>query len=863
MTDAPATIAPYERLIWIDNDERYPTSADRENHRESGLVDMDIKNPTSGARAYLESRLSTVSSSEPDRQKGAAFGLLPVSAWGASTTQDNTALFAEIVTESATTGRQIMLDGGKVYPGTMKFQNQPVRMYHGNTGFIGHMKGAYAVEIDNRLGAEAAIADIRGVHLPTSDTGNPDDAHHEITLSRADMAANNPQRGDAFWLYGDNYFLDPTRDTVVGGATVLGAANFNGEGLRTYVGQWVTALGVGIDLVDVAGSGGVRQGDFVAGATSGATGWVQSSVVNSEGVRVAILAGVVAGTGTGKGYFIAGESLTVAGVAKGTITARAPYIVTEEPLVFELSLNPRLAKGRMDVEVDLTGLRTVAFGGDIDAFVGKANRKSAIRTTAVVLGTGYAYVKSSWKHGVESAIGYKWTDAGVRMDKGPAHAEDVEGAWSYAWEDLGGASKSSLRIWAHNVRHGYSTNTRPKNGPLNSATDYDYITTAGVAHDIRVHDSTLIGCLDAALDTHAGSVRITFESNYIDGGGGGGRTQARAAGIQSRGFGNIIRNNTIKNVVDGIREVSSQFPAPFDMKVRIEDNSMIGVMGTAYNLMSGGVKGSEAKGKTRVYIDDKSVTLGTISSTNNMPASPNSPTFMRMDIGWLEWRDPKLYGLRANSPGYFGVEGQSITPDHVEIVGGKVDYTEATATVRGWQIQSLNAIPYFGIVRNDVTGNPTSVVRNGAKDQNIYTNDLSDLDSGSTLPFVTNFTPANQLGTSNDTNPATANAAVAPQVGNVLIIATKETGGVLNFQWTPATAPGTIAAGKSWSVLMPAVGALQGDYGKAAWIGTLPAGVRMDNPTINTDSATIFLTNTTDVAVTMNTVQPIRLRLER
>lgn len=780
MTD----LAPYDPLIWIDFDPTKVTSAERENYRERGMVEMDIKNPTSGARAYLDARLTGLSggSGETGRQRGASFGLLFVGSWGASDTLDNTALFDEIVAESALTGRQIVLEAGKTYPGNFRFTNQPVRFYHANTGFIGHMKGKNAVTITNDLGPEAAITDVRGVSLPSTDTGSPHDAYHELTISRAAMLTNNPQRGDAFWVYADNFFTDGNQpNAILNGATVPGAADFNGADLRTYTGQWISVLGVGMDITDIAGSGGIRQGALILGATSGATASVQSSVVSSQGQRTAVVAGVKPGVGTGKGYFLAGENLLVDGVARGTLSARGAYIVTDEPLVFDISINPRLAKGRLDIPVDLNGIRTVAVGGDIDEFVGNAMRRPAIRTNAVVNGTGYAYVKSSWMHGVEDRIGYRWRNAGVRIEKGPAHAEDYEGGWSYGWQVVGGGSKSELRIWAENVRHAFSTNTVPKNAPL---AELNYIMSAGVAHDIRVHHSTAISCLDAAFDTHGGSVRITFEHCYVDGGGSAGRSQGRAAGFQLRGFGNIVRNNTIKNVVNGIREVSTQFPAPFDMRVIIEDNTMVNVTGTAYDLQAGS-KGSEAKGKTRIYINGGSVFLGNPSMFNGMPANANSATFLRMDVGWLQMRDYKLFGLRGGSPGYFGVEGSStLRPDYVELGRGKVDYSEMPAggVVRGWQIQSKATIPYFGHFDEDITGGVGSMIRVGSgiatAPQVIFTDGSRDIDTSSTQGYVQVYTPLNQTGTSNDTNAATVNASVAPTPGAVSVLPARTTGSV-------------------------------------------------------------------------------------
>ena len=846
----------YQKQEWTKGEAGgTPFSDTRMDHIEDGIAQSDITNPESDARKYLDGL-------------GLGFGSggsIDVATRGFKHDEDNTARFDALIAEVKVSKRRILLSDG-IWPGQVTIRDQDALFDKNRTGFVGHMKGKHALLIDHTLGAEQAITDVRHVYLPLADTRNPNDSYAALTLSRASMAAVNPQRGDALWLYSDNYALDAAKNTTApDGAVILGAADFNGEGKKTYTGDWASVLGVGIDVVDVAGSGGVRQGSQVVGATSKATAWVSSSVVSSQGQRVAILNDVRAGTGPGEGYFEVGEQLTVDGVVRGSIS-RGPYILTAQPIEQDISLNPTLRKGRTDLQVDLDGFASIAIDddwkrADVDQFIGKENRLAAVRTNTVVGGTGTPWVPLSWKHGVEHAAAYKWKRSGVVIDGGPAHAEDYEGGWSYGLVMLGGCSWNEWVCYGTNVRHVTDTNTRPTDSPIRT---YEYVITKGRAHDNNIHDSTAFACLDYGFDEHGGSFRNRYRGNIIDGGGAGGRSQGRAAGgFQLRGHGAIVEGNTISNVVDGIREISTFFPAPFDMDVIIKDNTMTGIIGTAYNLLSGS-KGDETKGKTRVHIYDPIGFLAPNLTVNNAPANPNSATFLRMDVGWLELKVPNFYGLRSGSPGYFGVEGTDIRPDYVKIVGGEVDYTsvQAGSTVRGWQIQSVAPIPYFGIFGHQVSGNPTSIVRNGAVGQQIYTNDAEDIDSSSTLTFVQNYTPANQPGTTNWTDANGVAGTNPPKTGTAQIIATRETGAILATQWTPPAAPGAIQAGKFWSAVVPLDGAAQGDWARPVWVGNLPDGVVVENATVTRNAVTFYLRNMGDTEATVP-AGAIRIRIER
>lgn len=635
---------------------------------------------------------------------GASFpgASIDVATRGFSHTEDNTARYADLVEECRLAGRRILLSDG-IWPGTINATDAPAMFDHNSTGYVGHMKGKNALLVDHKVAAEAPVTDVRHVYLPLIGTPVPYGVYGELTLSRENMAANNPQRGDEFWLISDNFFLDPAKNTVVNGQTVLGAADFNGEGLRTYTGDWVTVLGVGIDVTDVAGSGGVRQGGFVTGANSGATAWVSSSVVSSQGQRVAILNDVRAGDG---GYFQAGENLTVGDVVRGAISARGPFIVTDRPIETDVSINPAVRKGRTDLPVDLDGFQSIAVGddflpADIDQFVGSANRAAAVRLNGVVRGRGVPYAKTTWKHGVEAAAVRRWV-GGVRVDKGPAHAEDPEAGWCYAWVNLGGSSLNDLICHGRDLRHVYTNNTRPSNSPNRG--QYDYVITKGVSHDNNIHNGSAIGCLDAGFDTHAGSYRETIAYNHIDGFGSGGRTQGRPAGIQMRGFGSLVVGNTITNVVDGVREVSTKFPAPFDMEAIYLNNVMTGVQNIAYDLQAV-TKGDETRGRTRIRLHNPEAWLAPNLTYNNTPANPNQQTFIRMDVGWLDVLEPRFYGLRAGAPGYFGISGTTTRPDYVSIVGGVVGRAEGTSD---WTVSSTVQPATFTVTKGG--GGGTTII---------------------------------------------------------------------------------------------------------------------------------------------------------
>lgn len=562
-----------------------------------------------------------------------------------------------------------------------------------NSGFIAQPKTKSALKISRSFNTPRSVAATRHIFLPSVDTDAPDGEHLVLDVARADLQAEDLQREDSLWLISDDYFKDPANDTKYGGAT-LGAAEFNGESLkRTYKGQWVDVLGIGVEITDLAGSGGVREGQIITGATSKATASVSSSVVSAGGPRVAILTNVKPGSG---GFFLAGENLTTTDgttvTTRGNITAgKNPFIVCKKRIKFPVSTNVRFMRPAIrDLRIDLTGIRIVACDNTDDYTALSADRQPAIDLWGITHGVGAPFIKSTWKSALQNNGGHlnRFVVTGHIL---PCYGEDVPAGWGYLVADRGGASDNDYVIYGHGGRHGYSTNTRPTTG---LATDFEYLITRGVAYDNEVHDSHLMGFLDAPLDTHPGSVDITFRNNVLDGQGSGGRLVSRSALIQLRGFGHKVYGNELRNGVNGIRAVGYQFPAPFDVEDKYFDNKFENITGRIYDITPAS-KASEADGKNYTIIKRSH------SEMLSRAGNPNILDGIVMTFGRLRLVDFDLVG-------HTGAAGKFGALDELIIERGRIDFTKSPAGARNFLLDTA-VIPYLVMDGITIVGGPNGM----------------------------------------------------------------------------------------------------------------------------------------------------------
>lgn len=600
------------------------------------------------------------------------------------TGKDNTAGLQAAFDAAHAQGKRVFIPGkggihttGEFY-GSVDITDKNVLGDANNLGFIAQPKAKSALKITRTFNPARSVTAVRHIWLPSSDTDAPDSEHVVLDVARADLQADMLRREDSIWVFSDTYFKDPAKDATAGAG--LGAAEFNGEvGRKTYMAEWVDVLGIGVEITDLGGSGGVREAQVVRGALSGATASVSSSVVSAGGPRIAILTNIKNGAG---GFFQAGENLvtfdTGSDVIRGNITTgKNPFIVGKKRLKFPMTENIRYARlTDRELQTDLTGIRTVASDDTDDYNTLSANRAPAIDLWGVVRGTGTPYIKSSWKMGIANNGGHlnKFIVTGNML---PNYGADTPSGFGYLVEDKGGASGNDYQLFGTGGRHAYTTNTRPT---LGTTAEYEYMITKGVAHDNVIHDSRLSGYLDAALDTHAGSVDITFRDNYIDAQTSGGRGTSRSAAIQLRGFGHRVYGNHIINAVNGVRIIGHQFAPYFDVEDRLFDNKFENITGRVFDITPTS-KGSETYGKSRISI--KRTDAQMITRAGN----PNVLDGIVMTFGRLRLVDFDLIGHNG-AAGRFGVL------DELVIQGGQIDFGKSPAGSRNFLLDT-GVIPYL------------------------------------------------------------------------------------------------------------------------------------------------------------------------
>ena len=590
-----------------------------------------------------------------------------------------------------------------------------------------------------------------------------------------------------------------------------------------------------------ASPSGVTSGSSIVGTDSKATASVAVHTTTA-GQTIVILNNV-------QGVFQSGETVEIGGVVRGTVTSN-PFIIASKALTHShAGFSPKLRKGRTDLTVALAGLKIATSSNTDDISVLAASRKPALELNGIVGATLDTYFHSSWKAAIQLGGCYK-VHSTMRIRKLPGYATDAQGAWGYGLVLMGACDNIVADFpFAENFRHAITSNIRPTRSVPSAV---EYILNQGVAKYVTVRGN-FYNSTDDPIDQHGGSMFWTVKDSYIGWTGAVGRPQARAAGIQNRGFGLTVDNVVIDGAVDGIRDISAYWPTSQATTNLYRNVTFRNIKRYAVNMQAGS-QGSQANGKTKTIIDHPVVFI------DNRNSNPNSKQgLINIDVGNVEIIEPHIVGVK-NSPGYFGVEGKTTRPDSVLIRGGVVDWTDNTNTMRGWQVQSITPVPYFGIFDHKFNGTAASMVRVGAVGQTIYTDGCFNMASTSTLPFAAAYTALDQTGTSNDTNNATANPNVAPVVGSYTIAGTKVTGSTINAQasWAGATIP---AGGTADPFTVTVANARVGDYALAVSANTLPTGVAIVAAFVSADDTVTVLVRNSSAAEVVVPAKTVRVKV--
>lgn len=760
------------------------------NKYRNALVATDLTDPTSAmSKAIANAKSNSI------RLSSYAKGDFNYATNTGTKNQDLTAA----ATAAAARGAALLIDDG-VYHGSMNIVDLPLIIDPASTGYIAIPRGASAVSIKHNIGARIAVTSIATGWARANDSGSPWQEYPQITISAANMAATNPQQGDKY---------------LINSADII-AGDFIGDGENTFQQEWFSVMGVGMDVThastDTTSTGRLAQGQFVTGSVSTATGWV-SALATLTGSQLSVtLTGV-------KGVFQAGENLVADGIVRGAVSTRAPYIVAAEQFVHTYTTAVEIRKGQQ-IPVDLTGLRVMA-SEDTDAFILAANRFPAIQLTTTIGSRGHVHAKSTMKSLIAASSIYGFNFY-LDIEKMPGQAEDKEGAWGYGFMAMGSCERGLVRGRATNGRHFFTTNIRPTVSRL--FTD-DYVATNGVAKYIEAggyfHNFT-----DAALDTHGGSMFITFKDFHITGSGAYGRTQARAAAVQNRSFGGVVMNGVIENTVDGIREVSTTWPQPFPSVTLYKNITMRNIRRYGWNAEVS-AEGDQTKGTSIVHIQDCDVRFRLGADNPNEQYAVNA-TFGAFEIDNLSSHGSKNGFIKAGALDSLVVSNSLI--DHSPHGAASVP------NLSNIELTSTTPIPLLVLdrvrVRPKVNGavGTQALLSVTAPGQTVYTDGCGAISASSTLPFFS------IVGT-----------------GTLSITSIKDTGSTLNAQI--AWVPGDINAGSIVTTTATVTGANTGDYADVTTVDTLPANITILPGRVSaTNTVTMTMLNTSAGSATDATV---------
>lgn len=449
---------------------------------------------------------------------------------------DNARLAAAVTLAA---GRDVVLDRD-FYVSNLGFANQDISIK--GPGRILIAAGSSGITVERTLSDPRDVSSMSDVLTGPALSGVTDVA---TRLDVAPSALADIGQGDLL--------LVTTQDSYATTSLAPGTA---------YKSQWCPVAGVARSFVSIL-NGGPVEGNTLVGATSGATAQVLSSATQDDGTVIALF-------GARTGSFSSGETVTVGGQTRGTVSGPA-FIVSGTRLAEHYSSTVQIRKhqapsARCSIACD------IVTDGDSDALVGTAQRKVALDLRGVCDPQIKVGVRSSWTRAISLSSCYGG-NVDAHIFKAPNSADLTEQAYGYGVEIFGSTEYTDVVVNGRNLRHCFTTNP-------GQAADWAQASSlplrAGTAKFITVHDSKGWGTFGATFDTHAHALFVSFVDCHSYSGNAAGRVITPPVAFQNRSFGTTYTDCTAVGPVIGFSCIADLVEAPFANRVSYNGCSAVG-----------------------------------------------------------------------------------------------------------------------------------------------------------------------------------------------------------------------------------------------------------------------------------------------
>ena len=427
---------------------------------------------------------------------------------------DDTAAFIAAITAAA--GGPVYVPAGN-YAVALQLTDEPLHIV--GSGTLLQRQGQPALRVTRPLGPPRSCSVSYATIGPVMSTAQPPQVISSTVSTAADIS--DIANGDRLFITSQDYY----------------AFDAFQNGTKTYKASWGTVHGVCINVGSPV-NGGVLEDDAVTGSTSGAFGIAMSAADQGDGTCRVIFSKMPT-------PFVAGETLTVNGQARGTVSG-SPFIVLFDKLTDTFTTAPVFYKiDKIPLKID--GI-SFAADGDINQLVGAANRVPAVELYRVQDAIIRCEVKSAWGAGISLLVCYG-NDLDVRADNLPNNHTD--GAWGYGVSVYGATERTTVRVIASRCRHAFTTLCN-----ANSSFAYANMNLIGTPKHNTVRDSIASACYAAGFDTHPGAYFTTFLNCVTENAYSGRRELSVSPGFQNRAFGTRFINCLARNCLHGFIENS-------------------------------------------------------------------------------------------------------------------------------------------------------------------------------------------------------------------------------------------------------------------------------------------------------------------
>lgn len=503
-----------------------------------------------------------------------ASGVIPED-FGVTTTNtyaQNSANWPAVVNAAHTAGLPILIASGKAYRGRIDAANKNLRLTGGGTILTTATPGA-TVSAVHTQGASIAVSSVSEITIgPVTGKTSPPTTNTNAQVIVPQSSLNQFKAND-IWR-------------------ITSADKYEWSGTNSY---WKASMFpvAGIAFTVTPSGAGIKEGDTITGLTSGASGVVGSYAPDAGGTTGKVILKSLTGT------FVA-ESIQVSAVTIGTINP-AGAVVRKGSLQDTHTTTITIRKVPDYAFIIDEGI-TFKPDGDIEAYVGTANRESAVMVLGarnpIIRGT----IAGSWSAAV--SVGSCWrpiVDINVKhlvnmaTTGGSSSNMPSEQGYGYGIEILGSTEHGRYTINGDGLRHAFTTNCTTY-GAYPSGSDASMLLIGTSKNNIV--SGVSIDPWTAGWDTHLGAYNTTFLDAHTFYSVGAYRYFSMSTGFQNRSFNTNYIGCTDKGSVYGFIDLSGNDIITFQSVTRhvncfADDHQYAGFAND---------QASESKWHRRVYI---------------------------------------------------------------------------------------------------------------------------------------------------------------------------------------------------------------------------------------------------------------------